>query len=230
MKKIWQMAWLRNGIGIGLLAGILLLGGVGCVHQHIAKVSDSFIYETPGDVPQAHTALILGAKVWSSGRLSHMLEDRVLTGLELYQQGKVKKLLLSGDHGRVEYDEVNTMRNYLLARCVPAEDIFMDHAGFDTYDSMYRARDVFLVQDVIVVTQRFHVARAVYLARKLGLQAVGIVADKRKYMLSSQTKSEWREVLAKVKAFFDIHVWKAKPTYLGKVISISGDGRQTLDK
>ena len=105
----------------------------------------------------------------------------------------------------------------------------MDHAGFNTYASMYRARDVFQAQEVIIVTQKFHVARAVYIAQKLGLNAVGLVADRRAYMRTSRVKSELREVLARVKAFLDVQIWHAKPKYLGEVIPITGDGRNTLD-
>ena len=208
----------------GLLLGLAVLAAMNVYVGHKAK---DFLYPDAKSVPGAHTALILGAKVYHNGRLSHMLEDRVLTGLELYQQGKVNKLLLSGDHGRKGYDEVNAMRNYLLKKGVPAQDIFLDHAGFNTYNSMYRARDVFQVQDVIVVTQQFHVPRSVYIARAIGLDAVGITADRRTYMRSSQLKSDTREILARVKAVLDV-TRRAKPKFLGEKIPIQGDGRKTL--
>lgn len=211
-------------IGIFLFAG-----GVSAINLYISKIAGQSIYEQNQAIPNAYAALILGAKVHSGGRLSHMLEDRVLTGLELYREGTVQKLLLSGDHGQKEYDEVNAMRAYLLKHGVPEQDIFMDHAGFNTYASMYRARDVFQVHDVIVVTQKFHLARAVYIAQQLGLHAVGLAADRRVYMPASQTKAVLRETLARVKAFFDVHIWHAQPKYLGKVIPITGDGRNTVD-
>lgn len=213
-------------LSIGL---ILLLGGASGINLYISKAAGHAIYEHGQKVPKAYAALILGAKVHPSGRLSHMLEDRVITGLELYREGTVQKLLLSGDHGQKEYDEVNAMRAYLLKHGVPAQDIFMDHAGFNTYASMYRARDVFQVQDVIVVTQKFHLPRAVYIARQLGLQAVGLVADRRVYMPASQIKSTVRELLARVKAFVDVHLLHAQPKYLGEAIPITGDGRKTVD-
>ncbi len=196
------------------------------INTHIKRSSQQFIYSQIQQTPGAYTALILGAKVKPNGRLSHMLEDRVLTGLDLYRQGKVKKLLLSGDHGQKSYDEVNAMRNYLLRHGVPEQDIFLDHAGFNTYSSMYRARDVFQVRDVIVVTQAFHVPRAVYIARSLGLQATGLIADRRIYMRVSQLKSDVREILARVKAFVDVQR-NAQPKYLGTIIPITGDGRKT---
>jgi len=117
------------------------------------------------EAPAADAAIVLGAKVFKSGALSQVLADRMDTGIELYQKGKVKKLLLTGDHGQTSYDEVNAMRRYALERGVPDEDIFMDHAGFSTYDSMYRARDVFMVRKAIIVTQEFHLSRALFIAR-----------------------------------------------------------------
>jgi SanA protein len=179
------------------------------------------------DVQPAQAALVLGAYVFPDGTPSTMVEDRLMTAYHLYQAGKVKKILISGDHGRVEYDEVNAMRRYLEAKGVPPEDIFMDHAGFDTYDSMYRARDVFQVHSAIVVTQAFHLPRAVWLARRLGLEAEGVVADQRIYAKAQYY--DMREVLARVKAFGE---WasRQKPTFLGPVIPITGDGRATHDQ
>lgn len=206
------------------LTGLIAIFGVSA---YISYETRSVIYAEISQISPAYTALILGAKVHSGGRLSNMLEDRVLTGLELYRQGKVKKLLLSGDHGQQAYDEVNAMRDYLLKQGVPAQDIFMDHAGFDTYSSMYRARDVFQVRDVIVVTQAFHLPRAVFLARSLGLDAVGLVADRRTYTQASRLKAAAREPLARVKSFAET-LLRVKPKYLGDAIPITGDGRQTL--
>ena len=112
------------------------------------------------DVPRAQAALVLGAQVMPNGAPSSMLSDRITAAAELYEAGRVDKLLLSGDHGRVAYDEVSTMKRILLERGIPAEDIFPDHAGFDTWDSAQRARRVFDVDSAVVVTQRFHMARA----------------------------------------------------------------------
>ena len=109
----------------------------------------------------ADCVLVLGAKVNSNGTLSHMLEDRMSTGVDLYQSGAGKKILASGDHGRDSYDEVNHMKQYAVGRGVDPDDVFLDHAGFSTYESMYRARDVFEVKSAIVVTQKYHLYRAV---------------------------------------------------------------------
>ena len=185
----------------------------------------SHIVANPQEAPQAKVAIVLGALVYANGTPSPMLADRLDTGVALYRQGKVQKVLLSGDHGQTTYDEVNVMRKYCLDRGVPDPDIFMDHAGFDTYETMYRARDVFKVTDCLVVTQGFHLPRAVYIARTLGLDATGVVADLRPY------PNEWRFALrewpARVKAFFQLHVTHPKPRYLGPAIPIDGDGRAT---
>jgi len=176
--------------------------------------------------PQAETAVILGAKVFQSGALSQVLADRMDTGIELYQKGKVKKLLLTGDHGQTTYDEVNTMRRYALNKGVPEEDIFMDHAGFSTYDSMYRARDIFKVNNAVIVTQEFHLSRALYIARSLGIEVWGVPADKRKY--TGENYLYFRELFARTKAAGQV-ILGMKPKYLGPEIPITGDGRVTKD-
>lgn len=172
----------------------------------------------------AQAALVLGAGVWADGTPSAVLEDRLEVGLALYRAGKVDKILCTGDHGTVDYDEVNAMRRYLEGRGVPTEDVFMDHAGFDTYDSMYRAREVFAVQSAVVVTQAFHLPRALFLARSLGLEAQGVSATLRPYV--RQDWYELREVAARAKAFGEVLVAR-KPRFLGPRIPITGDGRAT---
>jgi SanA protein len=154
-----------------------------------------------------------------------MLADRLETAVELYKSGKVDKLLLSGDHGQTTYDEVNAMLAYVRQRGVADEDAFTDHAGFSTYDTMYRARDVFEVRSALVVTQGFHLTRAVYTARVLGIDAVGVAADRRPY--AGERQLIVRDWLARVKAFFQLHVTRPEPRYLGPAIPIDGDGRAT---
>jgi len=183
-------------------------------------------FVTLEEAKPAQAVIVLGALVYSDGRVSPMLADRLETALALYRAGKVDKILVSGDHGRVEYDEVNTMRRYLEERGVPPEDIFMDHAGFDTYDSMYRARAIFACEDVIVVTQEFHLPRALWIANRLGLKAQGVVADRHVY--GTEGYYELREAAARIKAFGEVLV-RRKPVFLGPVIPIDGDGRQTHD-
>jgi vancomycin permeability regulator SanA len=191
----------------------------------VSRGGNAHSVEGVPEAPHAYVAIVLGARVYPNGNPSPMLVDRLETGFELYRTGKVQKILVSGDHGQHRYDETNTMRNYLLARGMPSEDVFMDHAGFSTYDTMYRAREVFLVKDALVVTQRFHLARAVYTARRLGLEAVGVPADLRPY--ADERRFVVRDWFARVKAFFDVNVLRPAPRYLGPVIPITGDGRAT---
>jgi SanA protein len=204
------------GVVCGLLAVavpnlIVWLGGRTPVTTDVAKV------------PHAQAALVLGAQVYRDGRPSIMLRDRVDAAAELYRAGRVDKLLLSGDHSRVDYDEVGTMRRLLLDQGIPAEDIFTDHAGFDTWDSAQRARRVFDVSSAVVVTQRFHMARALYDARRAGLKVTGYAADRRDYG-KIMGKLRVREAAARVKTLGDV-ITGADPHFLGTEIPITGDGR-----
>lgn len=176
------------------------------------------------DFAGADCIIILGAGVRNDGSPSHMLEDRLLVGIELYKNGVCNTLLMSGDHGREGYDEVNTMKNFAVSDGVESDRIFMDHAGFSTYDSLYRARDIFGAKKVIIVTQEYHLYRALAIADSLGLEAVGVPADLRTY--SGQLSRDVREVAARVKDFFYI-IFKPEPTYLGDPISLTGSGEVT---
>lgn len=176
---------------------------------------------------EADCVIALGAMVWGEDTLSHMLEDRVLGAMDVYERGGAEKILMSGDHGQKDYDEVNAMKKYAVERAVPAEDVFMDHAGFSTYETMYRARDVFQAQKVVIVTQQYHLYRAVYVARALGLEAYGVASDPRPY--SSAVNNNMREFLARVKDFFTA-IFKPNPTFLGEAIPINGSGSQTDDR
>jgi SanA protein len=177
------------------------------------------------NAPRAQTALVLGALVERDGRPSPMLRDRIAAAAELYRAGKVEKVLASGDHGQVTYDEVNVMRRELVRLGVPDEDVFTDHAGFDTWDSVVRARKVFAVESALIVTQGFHLPRAVWLARRAGLDAHGVAADVGGYAGQAR-KGSVREVVARTKAAADV-VTGAEPRFLGERIPITGDGRDS---
>jgi SanA protein len=174
------------------------------------------------DAPHAQAALLLGARVMPDGTPSPMLRDRIAVAARLYRAGKVEKVLASGDHGQQAYDEVNAMKRALIAAGVPARDVFTDHAGFDTWDSVVRARKVFRASSVLVVTQGFHLPRAVWLARRAGLDAHGVSADLHGYG-SQGHKSQVREVLARLKAVGEA-VTDREPRHLGPQIPITGDG------
>ncbi|MFH1253696.1 MAG: ElyC/SanA/YdcF family protein [Candidatus Uhrbacteria bacterium] len=170
------------------------------------------------DVPPEKVVIVLGASVLSSGQPSDMLADRLLTALEIYQAGKAEKFLLSGDHGQVDYNEVDTMKNFLVAKGVPEGDIVLDHAGFDTFDTMVRAHEVFLLDSAIVVTQKYHLPRALYLGQTADMEVFGVAADRQTYI--KMPYFIFREYLARVKAVLE--VWfQAEPKYLGETIPIN---------
>ncbi len=170
--------------------------------------------------------LILGAGIWEDNKPSPMLEDRLKLGIKLYQAGVANKLLMSGDHGREDYNEVGVMKQYAVNAGIPSEDIFMDHAGFSTYESLYRARNIFQADKIVVVTQKYHMYRALYIGKGLGLDVYGVASDPRRY--SGQSKRELREIVARGKDFFYV-ITKPRPKYLGEVIPVSGDGNVTND-
>jgi SanA protein len=169
-------------------------------------------------------ALVLGAAVRDDGTPTDVLRDRLEEALVLYRTGRVKKLLVSGDHHTVGYDEANAMRLFLEEQGVPPEAVFMDHGGVDTYSSMWRARHVFGARRIIVVTQRFHLPRAVWVARSFGMEAEGRPADHRRYR--GLVWQQVREIGSRTKAFVDVERSRT-PRHKGGAFDLSGDGRVT---
>jgi len=168
--------------------------------------------------------LVLGAGVYNNKYPSNMLEDRLKEAIRLYQLGVSDRLLMSGDNGKVNYNEVKVMKDYAVKAGIPSPHVFQDHAGFSTYESMYRARDVFAARKIVIVTQRYHMYRALYIARALGLDAWGVVSDPRTY--AGQTFREFREILARPKDVVSA-LFKPLPTFLGEVIPVAGNGDLT---
>ncbi|MGB5943545.1 MAG: ElyC/SanA/YdcF family protein [Leeuwenhoekiella sp.] len=200
-------------------AAALTLLFVAGLALYIKHYSEPYIFDSKEEVPKTYTALVLGASVKSNGQLSTMLRDRVQSTLLLYRAGKVQRFLLSGDNGTTFYNEPQAMKNYLLEHNVPEKDIFLDFAGFDTYDSVYRASYIFEVDHAIIITQQFHLKRAVYIARKMGLNYYGYEADRRDY--PSKTINGLRELIANVKAWAELLVEK-EPYFKGEKVPITG--------
>lgn len=165
--------------------------------------------------------LILGAGIKDKDTPTPMLRDRLDVGIMLYRLGVAPKILLTGDNGQVDHNEIHVMLKYCKDAGVPSEDIFCDHAGFSTYDSMYRAGSIFQVKKAIVVTQTYHEYRALYLGEKLGLEVIAVSSDQDKY--KGQHVREMREVLARNKDFIKA-IYKPESTLGGEPIPISGDG------
>ncbi|MCB0112811.1 MAG: YdcF family protein, partial [Caldilineaceae bacterium] len=174
---------------------------------------------TVDDAPSGRVAVVFGARVYASGRLSAMLRDRVETAVQLYEAGKVQKILVSGDNSSVYYNEPDAMAAYAIERGVPAEDVQPDYAGLRTYDTCYRAHAVFGLDEAILVTQRFHLPRAIFTCEQLGIDVVGVAADQREYHPRSIAWSEMREVPATFIALVDV-IRRRPPMFLGDPIRL----------
>ena len=224
--KNWKK-WLKRGIlalfCLGITGGLAVFGLSSFVKN---RTADKIVNGTEAAKLDADCILVLGCGVREDGTPSLMLRDRLETGVALYEAGAAPKLLMSGDHGRKDYDEVNLMKDYAMEKGIPSEDIFMDHAGFSTYDSMVRARDIFCAKTVVIVSQEYHLYRALYLAEKLGLEAYGVPALDVNYR--GQAYREFREMLARSKDFCTA-VIQPQPKFLGEKIPISGNGDLTND-
>jgi len=181
------------------------------VNLFVRIESAPFISDSIDEFPVNNVAILLGASVYQNGRLTTVLEDRTITVLDLYNKGVVSKILVSGDSRTENYNEVLPVRKFLLERGVLEDDIILDYAGLDTFDTMYRAKNIFNINSAIIITQRFHLYRAIYIARSLGISAYGIPADKRVYY----KKNYIREYFATIKAYYNI-VGGSKSVYLSE--------------
>ena len=218
---------------IALLLAFMILAMIGCVtvwavNAHVKSVGKSRMItaDEATTLKDVDCIVVLGCFVRDNGIPSDMLADRLQRGIELYKQGSAPKMIMSGDHGRKSYDEVNTMKQVAIDAGVPSSDVFMDHAGFSTYESIYRAKEIFEADKIVIVTQEYHLYRALYIAEKLGIEAYGVNADLHTYL--GQTSRDIREVLARCKDFLTT-IFKPEPTYLGETIPVSGDGNITND-
>lgn len=215
-----------KGAFVLLIFGVLAAGAVTGASLRVLAAAKPYILpeaELEKAAP-ADCVLVLGAGLRKDGSPTEVLADRIDTGIRVYESGVSDRLLMSGDHGRKDHDEVNAMKAIAVARGVPADSVFCDHAGFSTYESMYRASDIFGAEKIVIVTQRSHLPRAVYDARRLGIEAYGVASDQRAY--ANSRYQNVREFLARAKDF----VWcifKPEPTYRGEKIPLSGSGSLT---
>ena len=206
MKRFIRIASFACG---ALVVGIFITNAV------IYLASKPYIHASVAEAPEAQTVLVPGAAVSKEGALSPIFIDRLDTAIALYTAGKVSKILVSGDNSTDIQNEVNPARLYLIEKGVPDGAIFLDHAGFDTYSSMYRARDIFGVSSILISTQSFHLPRAVFIARWLGIEARGVNADVGHMLFRNYV----REALANEKAVLNL-LFNRKPKYLGEPIPI----------
>ena len=171
--------------------------------------------------------IVLGCGVYADGTLSPMLNDRLSLAADVYEKGASDKLLMSGDHGTEYYNEVSAMKNYMTSNGIASSsDIFMDHAGFSTYESIYRAKEIFGAKKIVIVTNTYHLYRALYIAKCFGLDAYGVGVDD---TYTGREYREVREILARDKDFVKCIV-KPEPTFLDEYIDLKGDGNVTEDK
>lgn len=207
---------------ICILLGIFCVAGI---NLYMVRYSDqrTVSSQQAALLTDVDCIMVLGCGV-RGDRPSPLLADRLQRGVEVFSLGASPKILMSGDHGQENYDEVNVMKQYALDAGIAEADIFMDHAGFSTYESMYRAKEIFGVKKMIIVTQKYHLSRAVYIANQLGIEAYGVASDYQTF--GGQFGRDCREVLARVKDMFTT-IFQPKPTYLGEHIPISGDGTVT---
>jgi SanA protein len=212
-------ALLRMLLGVALMALLLAVGGTLILRGWTDARYRKRVF-TVSNAPPRRVALVFGAGVWPDGTLSDILADRVQTAVELYQQGRVQKLLMSGDNRFVEYNEPQRMLEYAVARGVPRRDIVLDYAGRRTYDSCYRASYIFGVRDAILVTQSYHLDRALFTAEALGLDVVGVAADRRDYRYIE--RYWWRELLATPVAWVEVMITHPMPV-LGEKLPIFAD-------
>lgn len=184
----------------------------------------SIVSSDEASISSADAIVVLGASVFADGTPSGILQDRLDDGIALYFAGVAPKLIMSGDNGTESYNEVRVMKQYAIAQGVPSEDIFCDHAGFSTYESMYRAKYVFGCQRIVVATQTYHLYRALWSAKSLGMQATGVPSDYHEYQ--KQLQYDIREVPARTKDFFKA-LLRMPSTYVGDAISLDQDGDVT---
>lgn len=218
MKKL-----LKIGIRLALICIVCVLS----INSYVINsTKNQIIKDDLSSIKDADCIVILGAGIWGD-EPSPMLQDRLEEGIRLYKEGVALKIIMSGDHSREEYDEVNIMKQYAVDKGVPSEDIFMDHAGFSTYESIYRSKEIFGVENIAIVTQEYHLYRALYISNQFDINAYGVNADPRKY--AGQLYREAREILARNKDVVNCII-KPEPTFLGDTIPVSGNGDVTNDK
>ena len=224
-KKIRLKAFFYIALAL-IMAALLAVLGINCYVKSSAS-KRIITAKKAAELTDTDCILVLGCQVRADGSPSSMLEDRLTRGIEIYKLGAAPKLLMSGDHGQKDYNEVNTMKQYAIDAGVLPDDVFMDHAGFSTYESLYRAKEIFEADKIIIVTQEYHLYRALYIADALGIEAYGVSSDYHRY--AGQSARDFREVLARCKDFA-MTLFKPKPTYLGEKIPVSGSGNLTDDR
>ncbi|MEG0026682.1 MAG: ElyC/SanA/YdcF family protein, partial [Raoultibacter sp.] len=217
---------LVTGLLLGMVCVVVVLAGIVALTNAlvVGAAKEKIVSVDTALQSSAEAIVVLGASVLPSGEPSGILSDRLDVAIELYRGGAAPKLIMSGDNAEASYNECAAMKNYAVARGVPSEDVFCDHAGLSTYETMYRARYVFGAQRVVIVTQTYHLSRAVYAADGLGMEALGVPSDLHTY--SNQSHYDRREILARTKDFFQV-LFKVPVSLVGGPVSLDQSGDVT---
>lgn len=219
--------WVKRVFFILLVIGLIVALSVAAINLTMLAAGHTAIFDEAELSQSGETfdcILVLGAGVKRDGTPSDMLRDRLEVGISLYEMGLSGRMLMSGDHMQTDYNEVGVMKAYAVDAGVPSSDVFLDHAGLSTYDSIYRAAKSYGAEKILIVTQEYHLYRALYIAESMGLEAYGVSASLRPYR--SQIVRDVREVMARVKDFV-LCIGEPPAQYLGAMVDLTGDGDTT---
>ncbi|MDX2098498.1 MAG: ElyC/SanA/YdcF family protein [Leptolyngbyaceae cyanobacterium bins.59] len=212
IQSFTKPRWFWLFMGLLLVPSFLVI----VLNLYVIAVTQANRYTTEEKVPPRRVALVFGAGLAPDGTVSSMLGDRVSAAVNLYKLGRVQKLLMTGDNSEAYYDEVTAMKRYAMILGVPEADITLDYAGFSTYESCYRAIEIFGVQQAVLVTQKYHLPRSVYICRQFKIDAVGLgTPDWETYGHVRMIPYTVREGLATIKALWFVHATRPQPTFLG---------------
>ncbi len=212
---------MKRNIFIWFSVLILIIASIVMINFHVLNYSKTNYYYDVDWLEDKYVWLVFWASVLQNGTPSDILKDRLKVAYNAYKLWKIQKIIVSWDNSHISYNEPKAMKNYLINLGVDEDDIYLDYAWFDTYDSIYRAKEIFWVKEIVLFTQDFHLKRAMYIAKKLWLKTYWVETNLQKYLLEDYNNR--REVLARIKAFFEIEIFKSKPKYLGDKIEIITD-------
>ncbi len=208
----------RKTVGLLGLFSLLLIIAIVFPGERVYTRYQGVIYDSPESAPEAPVAIVFGAAVGPDGEPSSMLADRVDAAVALYKAGKVRRILMTGDNSQPEYDEVTAMKRHAVEQGAPADIVNLDYAGFRTYDSCYRAKAIFGISQAVLVTQRYHLPRALYLANSMGIEAVGLTAGPDRY--PHQDYYNFREAAAAIVSWYEINLTHPLPRFLGEPVDL----------
>lgn len=199
----------------------IILAFIAGINFYVLDFSKTDYFYRVDTLEETDIWLVFWASVLKNETPSSILKDRIQVAFEAYKKWKINKIIVSGDNSKIHYNEPNVMKNYLINLWVKSQDIYPDYAWFDTYDSLYRARDLFKVKKIVLFTQDFHLKRAMYISKRLWLETYGVETNLQKY--NWENYYSFREIFARIKAFLEVEILKSKPKYLWDTIKVVSD-------